>query len=360
MRYFITGLLAGIVLGFVPWLMPSHSFKIFPQWHGKISDARTIATSPFTVNSKKPIGPVRTGKGYIMFRENGTLAANPSTDTGIIAPSGNGMYYVEYAKLSDEISYRNYREEPFWTLSTHEYPHLSYEGKLILLLTADNSAVRMVDYNGNFTGVKKITGRFCTSLGFSQPGNAAAIGFLDGTYYFLNQKGEVAHKGVTPGNSLVKSISISNNAEYGAVHYGSSGKRNDKLLLVNIPENDSFTVPVKGNSRARSSICINDNGTALFLGMSHLYHVQITREKHSSIDILDRREGHNSIQNANEIFAVSYTDKKGASRFYIVHENGTVLYARAFPEEPYLDVITRGQSILLRGPDTLYCYGYQL
>ncbi len=360
MRYFITGLLAGIALGFAPWLMPSHSFKIFPQWYGQISSASTIATSPFTDNSKNIIGPVQTDKGYLMFKEKGTVAANPSTDTGILAPSGNGMYYAEYGKLSDKISYRNYREEPFWTLSTHEYPHLSYEGKLILLVTADNSAVRMVDYNGNYTGSKRITGRFCTSMGFSQPGNAASIGFLDGTYYFLNKKGEIVYKGVTPDNSLVKTVSISSNAKFGAVHYGPSGKGNDKLLLVNIHNNDSFNVPIKGNSRARASICINAEGTALFLGMSHLYLVQIPREKHRPIDILDRREGHNSIQYANGVFTVSYTGKKGTSRFYAVHENGSVLFARAFPEEPYLDIIMRDQSILLRGPDTLYCYSYQL
>jgi len=360
MRYFITGLIAGIALGFAPWLMPSHSFKIFPQWYGKISSAHTLATSPFTGKSENLIGPVQTDKGYLLFKENGTVAAKPSTDTGILAPSGNGMYYIEYGKLSDELSYRNYREEPFWNLSTHEYPHLSHEGKLILLVTADNSAVRMVDYNGNFTGVKKITGRFCTSIGFSQPGNAAAIGFLGGTYYFLNKEGEIVYKGVTPDSSIVKTVSINSNGKYGAVLYGSSGEGNDKLLLVNIHKDDSFTVPVKGTSRARASISINGKGTALFLGMTHLYLVQIPREKHRPIDIPDRREGHNSIQYADGVFSISYTDRKGTSRFYVVHEDGNVLYARAFPEEPYIDIIMRDRSILLRGPDTLYCYSYRL
>jgi hypothetical protein len=359
MRYFITGLLVGIALGFVPWLKPAHSFKILPQWYGTISSASTIETSPFPRDSRNLIGPVRTEKGYFMFKENGHVAANPAADKGIIAPSGNGMFYVEYGKLADEISYRNYRGEPFWTLSTHEYPHLSYGGKLILLVTADNSAIRLVDYNGNFTGANRISGRFCTSKGFSQPGNAAATGFLDGSFYFLNQKGEIVYKGVTPGNSIVKSVAISNNMEYGAVHYGPSEKGNDKLLLVHIDKDDTFTVPIAGNSRARTSIHINSNGTAAFLGLSHLYLVDIPREKHRSIDIPGRREGHSSIQHANDMFTMSYTGKKGTSRFYIVHEKGNVLFARAFPEEPYLDVIMTDSSILLRGPDTLYCYSYQ-
>lgn len=360
MRYFITGLLLGIALGFAPWLMPHHSFKLYPQWHGTISGAQSIDPSPFAPGSDALIGPVEKENGYYLFRDNGELAASPGADSNIISPSGNGEYYVEYGKLSTEISYCNYRGEPFWAMSTREYPHLSYGGKLVLLVTADNSSVRMVDYNGNATGTRKIGGRFCTTIGFSRPGNAASLGFMDGSFYFLNATGKITHKGKTPGNALVKTTGISSNAQYGAVHAGSPGKDGDVLLLLDIEDEDSFTTPVKGISRARASMAVNDDGTAAFLGMSHIYFLNINSEKHKPVKIPERREGHSSIQYSDNLYIITYTEKNGTSRFYIFHENGDVLFTRVYPDEPFMDVMVRGQSILLRGSDSLYCYSYQI
>ncbi len=360
MRYFITGLLLGIALGFAPWLMPDHSFKLYPQWQGGISGASSIEHSPYAPDSNVLIGPVEIENGYYMFKENGKPAASPGTDDHLVSPSGDGKYYVQYGKLSTEISYCNYRGEPFWAMSTGKYPHLSYGGKLILLVTADNSSISLVDYNGNSTGAGTISGRFCTTIGFSRPGNAASLGFMEGSYYFLNNTGEIVHKGSTPENSLVKTTGISGNARYGAVHAGLPGKGGDTLFLHDIADEDSYMVSLKAESLARASMTINNNGTGAFLGMSHVYLVNIKRETHDAIEIPERREGHSSIQYSDSLYMISYTEKNGTSRFYIFHENGNVIFTRTYPDEPFLDVMVRGQSILLRGSDTLYCYSYQI
>ena len=98
------------------------------------------------------------------------------------------MYYVQYGKLTTDIEYFNIKGERFWKIKSNEYPYVSSRGKIILFLVADLSRVRVTDFNGNETGIKSISGRFCTSICFSSQNDILQSGFSTAATMFLTKK----------------------------------------------------------------------------------------------------------------------------------------------------------------------------
>jgi len=206
MRYFLAGILAGIILALSPIFMEHPARSVYPEWSADLTSAAK------TEKSDDPLLPGETrltemfGESILLFTAGGFLADKVDLPTETLAAlSENGKFFVSYKKVATEVSFASVTGERFWKISSMEYPHLSPNGKVILLLDADLSYVRIIDYNGNPLGIKEISGMMCTAISFAQKTDGAAVGFLDGSVTVVSEKGELLYAGHAP-TGVVKTI----------------------------------------------------------------------------------------------------------------------------------------------------------
>ena len=165
----------------------------------------------------------------------------------------------------------NKKGDRFWKIQSREYPISSYNSKIILLLNGDQSVIRIIDNHGNEIGQKNIYGRLCTSIVFSRKNDFGAIGFINGRYYFINEKGKLIHKGITTSKKIVKTMAVSSNGAYGAVHYGDTQK--DTVAIININQKDVNEIDLKNIHKVKTSIHISDNGTVTIHDIDQILNV---------------------------------------------------------------------------------------
>ncbi|MBE7413458.1 MAG: hypothetical protein L6Q54_06655 [Leptospiraceae bacterium] len=143
-----------------------------------------------------------------------------------------GRGFIEYEKIGKKVSYFSSNQEILWQKDFMSYPKPSYEGNLILLASGDNNRVFLSDLNGNWIGEKVIDGRFLSDYSFAQNNGGAILLFSGGEVVRLNEKGNrVFYKDFKKKTlSFYKSIAISPNGQFSAIHYLNEDK--DFILLL--------------------------------------------------------------------------------------------------------------------------------
>ncbi len=356
MLYLLLGLFLGIALNFLPILEPARAIEIYPDWHGDIDLIEDIERSENPVTSKFILNPVKIPGGAFILSGNGVLLKRIIAGDHLISLSGSGEYIGKYEKTGTEVEFLNIRGERFWKVKSKEYPYLSFNGKILLLLNGDQSKVRILDNNGNAIGAREIIGRLCTIISFSRNSDFAGIGFLDGSYYILNESGEIITKDSVPANSLVKGISIHSTGNYIAVHYGNNSE--DRVRLIDIKGEMLYSIPLKNVHHTKTAMNVSGNGNFSIIDYDRIV---ITGEEgmiEKIVGIPPARPGLSAIDYVDGLYAASYTKDSGTTQFLFFRDDGTLLLAKEFPGESFIESYIRDSVILLRGSQNLYCYNY--
>jgi hypothetical protein len=355
MRFFLLGLFIGLIVGLIPFWTHRNGFELYPEWHGKIDTIGAIEPSNNTAIAPLRLQPIKVENRIFILAGNGELKHEVAPDD-LTAVSGNGKYYITYQKVGTSIEFFNIQGDRFWKLKSLEYPYLSYHGKLILLLNGDHSRIRIVDFNSNEIGVRHLHGRFCTTIAFSCHSDFAGIGFLDGSYYVIDENGLIRTAGTAPHHKPVKGISLSSRGNFAAIHHG--GKENDIITLVNIPEKRSAPVELNNVHLTRTTMHITESGLLTAIDRDRILIADEDGDIQRIIRIPEKRVGHSRIEYRKGLLLVSYTKKTGEAFFLIFRSDGRILLAKEFPEEPMLDCSITDSVILLRGSQYLYCYSF--
>ena len=354
MRYAIIGLLAGILVGLAPVFITHTGFVLTPLWYGSLQKIQ--ATEPAPINDTSMTFAVTTDSGYYHIRASGLVQKFIAGADAFVKPTSDGKFYITYKKVGNEIAMYNANNEFFWKLPSTEYPYISPDGSIIILLTADGSSARIADFNGNVYSNPELNGQFTTALSFSQKGSFAGIGFIDGRYYILNNKGQILYKGIAPSSTVVKGIAIDDTGNYALVHCGNSSK--DYIVGIAIAKQKSFTYELSAPHYIKTSMAINTTGKAIFLDIGRLLEIDIKGQDVTGYQIIKKRYGQSQVSSAGDIFMISYPTHTGGSVWYVWQWGKGTLYQKEFYEEPFLHHILSHNIILLQGQDTLLCFSY--
>ncbi|MCL2025331.1 MAG: hypothetical protein FWG92_00815 [Leptospirales bacterium] len=349
MKFFFLSFILGAVLNLFV-LFPKAGLAIYPEFVSSIKDIEYITPSIFIQDDLSAFS-FRTHSTLIHLKRNGGFeTAIPMS--GFEGVSGNGQYYIRYTKVGVEIEFYGMQKR-FWKQKSREYPYLSYSGRLIFLLNGDQSAVRIINHNGNEIGVKTIAGRVCSVISFAVRGDYGGVGFIDGSYQAVGPDGSLIANGFVSGG-IVKSMAISNNGHFVAVHGGDT--KSDHIQIFHAENGRTYKYPLAYAHISKTALYISDDGHLVVLDKDRLLFLNKKAGLDFSIAIDEKRDGHASIKENNLAYAVGYTTKRGISKFLLITKKGKIIFKRDFPGESFLDITVDDALIFLRGSDNLYCY----
>jgi hypothetical protein len=352
MRYFFPGLIAG-ALAALFLFEPTAGFEIYPEWWSAVKSISVLEKSAHNNPADARFFVKTNDNDYFLLKANGEVSVSGSVSDGLTAFSGNGQFYAKYQKVGTDVEFFNAKGDRFWKLESLEYPYLSRNGKLILLLNGDHTGIRMVDYNGNIIGTA-ISGRTCTAICFSDRADYGGAGFLDGSYYFVDARGKVMNGGMAPQGSMVKGVAVSGNGLYAAVHYGNNQK--DFIRIINLESGDYDLAELAHTHPVKTSLHVNDGGYCAVIDVDRILYISASGRVKLNIGIPPKRHGHSSISYRNGVYAASYTMQTGASKLLLFREDGVILFSKEFPSESFLDASMQGSLVFLRGSDNIFCY----
>ncbi len=353
MRYLLLGIIAGAVLGLTPVWQAEPAIELYPEWHGPIAAPESIERSPNTALSARAVPPVISADTLSLLAADGRLISRRAFGETLFAPSGSGGYYAAYQKLGTSVEFFAADGSPFWKTDSREYPHLSHNGKLVLLVNSDQSRARALDFHGNQAG-EPVSGRFLTVIAFSKGTDIAALGFLDGSYHVIDSTGRRLLKARTGGGTLVKSIAVSPSGTYVALHYGN--ERGDYIALIDTADGSARASALSRVQVARTALTVQDDGTAAVLDYNRILIVNRKARPSAVIKIPAARTGMASLDRDGGVYVAGYTRSEGGAQALAFLPDGTIIFARNFPMESYLQASIETSVMLLRGSHTLYCY----
>lgn len=355
MKHAIIGLLIGILFAFAPVFSAETGFALLPLWNASINNIQAVEQTPLKMSDAT--FAITTLNGYYQVSAYGSVRRFVAGGESIIKPTTDGNFYVSYKRVGNEIIMSNADNEIFWKLPSAEYPYISPDGKNIILLTADGSTARIADFNGNVYANPALNGQFCTAVGFSEKGSFAGIGFIDGRYFIVNNKGQIINQGTSPDTTLIKGIAIDDTGNYAIVHSGNS--RKDYLLNISIPKKKTWQHELTTCHQVKTAMAINSKGQALFLDMDTILHIDIPSRDVIAHSVIKKRYGQSQVSVHDDTFSITYPAADGGTVWYIWQWDKGKIYSRIFFEEPFLHNMMTSNIILLRGHDTLLCFAYQ-
>lgn len=358
MKLFLNGLIIGTLISLFPILNSPSASIVYSNWHGTLSNTANIKVSPNKDLNDNKNFLIKDNKTIKLLSKNGTTKHSYTVDNDdLLSLSSNGKLFVKYQKLSNEIELCNINGDRFWKIPSTQYPYISHTGQLILLLVADLSKVRIIDYNGNEIGAKAINGRICTSISFSRDNENAAIGFLDGNFYIINKNGNIIYNSTTPKKQAIKSMSLSNNGQNLAIHYGNT--KTDNILSFNLKTKKSFTFKLPNTHKTKTAIHVTNNNTVSILNKNIFLILNNSENNIKKIETISQKAGHNAIKYSNGIYGITFSNLAGGSNLIIVDKQGNILLKKQFNNDPYLDCQIKDNTILARALNNLYCYNFE-
>lgn len=366
MRYFFIGLFAGAFLSASPVFMYGSAPSLYAEWRSDLSSPQMTSPDPACAADLKIVC------GYddriIAYAANGSVLstvplqgdalAAVSTDKKtaplLYSLSGNGRFYATYQKTGSEIEFFNLEGDRFWKIRSQEYPHLSTNGRLVLLQNADLSRIDILNNNGIKAGDGIVTGRMCTVIAFAEKCDSAAVGFLDGHFYVISDRGAIIYRGSVPAGSIVKSIALSDNALRCAVHYGDGAK--DGIMTVNIPKNKSYAFTLPNIHQTRTAVHISDEGEASIINVSRVLFFTIKGKVIADIPIDRQKPGHAAIHREKNLYLLSYRAEAGGSALIAADDEGNIVFRKSFPSETALDCGFTGNTAWAKGIESVYAW----
>jgi hypothetical protein len=358
MWYFIVGLLAGAMLTLVPVWTPAGGTVLTGEWHGTLKAPADIERSGNPEARKAVFASLPVEDTLLTFSGTGAVLYRNAAPGKLLSGSGSGRFYATYEKTGSHIELFGAKGERFWKLQSAEYPHLSYNGELVLLVNADMSQVRLFDHNGNVVGAGGVSGRFITSFAFSRGSDHAGIGFLDGSYAVVSKTGEITAEGRTPDNAPVKSVALSDDGTYAAMHCG--GEKGDRVIIINTIKHSEKIAKLTRTHVARIGMHITPEGRLAVIDGGRIALFTRRGNPDFMLEIPREKAGIASIAHAGDVYAVSYPRADGDAQFVVFTDEGDVLLSKACAGESFLYTVMDGPFILARGSQGLYCYSVHL
>jgi hypothetical protein len=352
MKFLLAAFIPGALLAL--FLFPAlPGMEINPLW-----------SQPLPELIEAPVEKGDRAKHYrILFHDNHLLAVDfrgkvrrkVTVTDGRFEPSGNGRYYVRYEKTGTSLSFHDSSGERYWKMESREYPYLNSDGSLILLLNGDHSRLRIVDRNGNLTGMGEIHGRLATHISTPGARRGVAVGFLDGTYYRLKGTGELVCRGTVPGRKVIKTVYAAPGGK-ALVHYG--GTERDGLMLDPCGE-ERRTAELESVQHTRTALKMLESGLVLFMDRESVRGFD-ARLRPLFNHPLERSEGHASFDGNRGMVTATWRNSRGEGEMLLMDEGGDLFFRHAFAGESFIDGSMSGPFIFLRGSDRLYCYSLSL
>jgi len=334
MKYILPGIMLGVALSFFLF-RPSYGTEIYSKFHVEKSDLIPGSVDAYESKTTGHFFIYNAGGSVYKIDGEGNTLASYQPGGELFEISGNGRYYASYGKVGTEIELKSDSGARFWKIKSREKPLLSCNGRLILLINGDHSKIRILDRNSNLLGVSEISGRLCTTVVFSELNDYAAAGFADGSYYFLNDKGEIISEGMVKRGSVVKSLAISNNGKYGLVHYGDTDQ--DHIRVIDIVSQKKSDTQLSSVQRTRAALSVNDMGLSSFLDSSRIIFFDSDGDIIMEKNVPVKRMGFAKLKTSDSITVLSYGRNTGGAQFYLFKNDGVMLFSKRFSESSYLD-----------------------
>ena len=231
--YFLTGLVTMVLSFFYLGNPVTESLLVLKTWEWDKS-ARTFVQADDKTELTEKLNGYRKEDNLWFFNyrqpvkiENEYLYEIPLLGSG----------YYQYKKVGSEISYFSPSGEILWKKEYKSYPRAG--SRLILLLTGDNNQVQVADLSGNL--LNTLDGRFLTDYAFDADGGAALL-FGGGDFYILDKKGKTVLSKHFRENGFYKSLAVSPDGNYFAVHYRENGR---DFISVFTHEKEIHTLPLE-------------------------------------------------------------------------------------------------------------------
>lgn len=353
MKYIFAGILAGALLSLI-FLQGENGSELVPVFHSSLTElkeykdgAAKSSNAEFLLSSADYIRIVDE-RGYVR-------KVIPAND-GVFEFSGLGNFYAKYSNTGRDVELFGIDGQRYWKINSNRKPFLSANGRLIFLLASDHSSIRIIDQNSTPGAQEFINGRLCTVIAFSIEEDFGACGFADGSYYFVNEKGEIIYSGVTPLGTVVKGIAISSNGLYGSIHFGNS--ENDFLSVIRLEKGKARNFSLSNVHSVKTSIMVSEKGDTLFFDMNSIIALNSSGKLKFRLDVPEKRPGFSALSVYNGLYTLSYTGNNGAGRFLLFTEKGNVFYSAEFSEESFLDTKIVNDFIFLRGSESLSVYSF--
>jgi hypothetical protein len=353
MKYFFAGLITGALLSLI-FLQGKSASELIPVFYSNLAEIKTIegdAAESFSAEY------VLSSSDYTKIIDESGLARKViPAEEKLFEFSKSGGFYITYSNTGRDVEFFGLEGQRYWKIDSGKKPFLSANGRLIFLLTSDHSSIRVIDRNGNPGAQEYIRGRLCTVIEFSDRGDYGACGFADGSFYFVNEKGEIIYSGSTPAGSVVKGIAVSSNGLYGLVHFGSDEK--DFLSIVDVKKGKEKNYSLDHVHYVKTSLMISSSGDAFFFDIDRLLSLNSSGRLKFLVEVPEKKPGFSALSEYEGAVSLSYTDAKGSGRFLFFRENGDIFYSAAFPEESFLDSKIVNDFIFLRGSESLSVYSF--
>jgi hypothetical protein len=353
MKYFFIGLVAGFILNFL-FFLPENGIQVNALWQGSVNDISNVEKSPFFRETSAEKFFVKKDNILSLFDGSGARVASVDIEDSLSAQSGNGMYFAKFEKVGKNIELFGISGGRYWNLKSLEYPYLSNNAKLILMLNGDQSRIRILDLNGQGIGAGSISGRLNTVISFSELNDYAAVGFLSGGHFVLNESGNIISEGKAPKSCIVKSAAVSSNGKFSVFHLGNT--ESDFLKIINIENKKESVYNLKHVYKTNAVLNITDEGRTCFIDTDRIIILKPNGKIYSELEIKPKREGYGSLSFWNGIYSAGYTDNSGMARFILFNEKGNILINKSFSSDSFLQAKISNGVIFLRGSDNLYCY----
>lgn len=353
MKYIFAGILTGALLSLI-FLQGESGSELVPVFHSSLEELQLYKE----VGAKSLLAEIvlSSEDSTRIIDEKGFVRKTIPANEGLFEFSGHGSFYAKYSSTGRDIELFGIDGQRYWKIDSRRKPFLSANGHLIFLLASDHSSIRIIDQNGTPGAQEFINGRLCTVIEFSTEKDFGACGFADGSYYFINEKGEVIYSGFTPPGSVVKGIGISSNGLYGSVHFGNT--ENDFLAVIGLEQGRERNFSLSNIHSVKTSIMVSDKGDTVFFDMNSVIALNNSGKLKFKIDVPAKKPGFSAMSAYNGVLTLSYTGSNGSGRFILFSDKGNVFYSREFPDESFLDVKILNDFIFLRGSESLSVYNF--
>lgn len=352
MKYLISGIVAGFAAG-IFFFQSASGMEIVPEFYSGLD---TLDALEWADGKEGKDGFVVTMEGKTFVVNSRCQIVNRIDTADVLYEfSGNGAFYIKYDKVGSEIELLGLAGERYLKMKSMEKPFLSYSGELILLMNGDHTSIRIFDKNGNQTGAGRISGRLCTSVEFSNGSDYAACGFADGSFYFLDRKGNIMSSGMLRPGDVVKGIAVSPGGLYGLVHYGNTDS--DRLRLVNIREGESEETDLPAPHYVKTAMCVSDSGEGAFLDHNAVLFTDNDCDIDYRLSIPAKRPGYSTLSYGSGVYSLCYTKSTGEPQLlFFSRESRNIIYAKEFAGLSFLGAEVRDRLIFARGSDSLFAY----
>lgn len=353
MKLIIFGFFIGVVLAVVPFSVSQSGMSLLPSWHG-FSDAPELIKASEDKASPHIFSYSTLERSYLLNTQGKFIKDIPLQENEYIALSGDNNYYAKFSKLGSTIAFFGINDQPYWQIEAIQYPYISYTGSTCLLLVADLNSVHIMDKNGIPTGAKTVSGKMCSDIRFST-NDFSIIGFLSSHYYILDEKGNLVLEGNAPEGTVVKTVAISKQAKFCAVHYGDTEK--DTVRVIDLASKESYEAALESVYKTKNGMAVTDDGSLYVADSLHFKLFNPKGKETLSYEIEPQSYGLAKVSLAEKLVVFSYRTESKKSALYIFTTDGTLLAKKMF-EDSSLDNTIAGSVILAKGTKSLAAWKF--